>query len=49
MPESRTCQLPKSTGLFCIDINPIGQAEPLQCHGTAIVISSISELGGRRW
>ncbi len=47
MPESRTCQLPKSTRLFCTDIHPIGLAEPLQCHGTAIVISSISELGGR--
>lgn len=39
MPEPRTCHLPKSTALVCIGID---------CLGVDIVVSDITELGGRR-
>ena len=48
MPEPRTCHLPHSTALVCIDIDRLGQPEALQHHRVDIVISDMTELGGRR-
>ncbi len=47
MPEPRTCHLPHSTALVCIDIDRLGQPEALQHHSADIVISDMTELGGR--
>jgi hypothetical protein len=49
MPKARTCHLPNSTALFCIGVERLGQAEPLQRHGGGIVVAKLAELGGRRW
>ena len=48
MSEPRTYHLPNSTALFCIGVNRLGQAGALQHHGTHIVVSDMTELGGRR-
>ncbi len=48
MAEPRTCPLPSMTALFCTGVDCPGQAEELQRHGADIVVSNITELGGRR-
>jgi hypothetical protein len=48
MPEPRTCHLPHIPALFCIGVDRLGLAEALQRHGADIVVSDITELGGRR-
>ncbi len=48
MPEPRTCHLPNMTALFCIGVDHLGQTEALQRHGAEIVVSAMTELGGRR-
>jgi len=48
MPEPRTCHLPQSTALVCIGVDRLRHAEALQRRGADIVVSSITELGGRR-
>ena len=48
MAEPRTCPLPSMTALFCTGVDCSGQAEGLQRHGADIVVSNITELGGRR-
>ena len=48
MPEPRACHLPHSTALVCIDVDRLRHAEALQRRGADIVVSGITELGGRR-
>jgi hypothetical protein len=48
MPEPCTCHLPQSTALVCIGVDRLRHAEALQCRGADIVVSSITELGGRQ-
>ncbi len=48
MPEPRTCHLPHSTALVCIDTDRLGQPEVLQRHSADIVVSDMTERGGRR-
>jgi hypothetical protein len=48
MPEPRTCHLPNSPALVWIGIECLDQVGAIECHGTAIVVSNMTELGGRR-
>jgi hypothetical protein len=48
MPEPRICHLPNSTTLACIGVEHLGLAEALQCQCPGLVVSDITELGGRR-
>jgi hypothetical protein len=48
MSELRTCYLPNITALCCIGVDRLGLAEVLQRHGADIVVSDMTELGGRR-
>jgi hypothetical protein len=48
MFESRTCHLAKITVLLCIGVDRLGLAEMLQLHGADVVVSGMTELGGRR-
>jgi hypothetical protein len=47
MPEPRTCHLPSSHELVCIGIEDFDQARAFERHGTGIVVSDITEQGGR--
>ena len=46
MSKPHTCHLPDITALFCIGLERLGLVEALPCHGTAIVVSAMTELGG---
>jgi hypothetical protein len=48
MPEPRTCHLPTNTALFCTRVQRLDQAKALQRHCPDIVVSTRTELGGRR-
>jgi hypothetical protein len=48
MSEPRTCHLANIMALFFIDVDRLGQAETLQLHGADVVVSGMTELGGRR-
>ncbi len=48
MPELPICQLPMILVLVSIRFKHLGQVEALQCHGTDIVITYITEQEGRR-
>ncbi len=48
MPEPRTCHLPTNTALFCTCVQRLGLVEALQRHCPDIVVSTRTELGGRR-
>ena len=47
MLEPRTCHLQNITALFCTGVDRLGLAEMLQLHGADIVVSGMTELGGR--
>jgi hypothetical protein len=47
MPEPRTRHLPDNNVLVCIGIEYPGQARALERYGTGIVVSDITEHGGR--
>ena len=48
MSELHTCYLPNSTTLVCIGVNRLGLTEALQRHCPDLVVSDMTELGGRR-
>jgi hypothetical protein len=48
MSEPRTCHLANITALFCIGDDRFRWAGTLQIHGAEVVVSSMTELGGRR-
>ena len=48
MSEPRTCHLANITALFCIGVDRLGLVETLQIHSADVVVSAMTELGGRR-
>lgn len=48
MPELRTCHLPNITALFCIGLNRLGLIKTLQRQAAGIVVSDMTDMGGRR-
>jgi len=48
MSEPRTCHLPTSTELFCIGVERLDQAEALQRHYPAVLVSNRTKPGDRR-
>ena len=48
MPEPRTCHLPNNTSPVWIGIEYLDQARANEGHSTDIVVSDMTEPGGRR-